>query len=99
MARTEKLSIRQLYQRVASTFWVRLAIGTASDIVDEMEEWFKNDGADGFNFCPAILPGGMEDISDLLIPELRRRGLFRDRYEGRTLRENLGLKPSIFKLA
>ncbi|MEX3672285.1 LLM class flavin-dependent oxidoreductase [Paraburkholderia phenoliruptrix] len=99
MARAEKLSIRQLYQRVASTFWVRLAIGTASDIVDEMEEWFKNDGADGFNFCPAILPGGMDDISDLLVPELRRRGLFRDRYEGRTLRENLGLKPSIFKVA
>ncbi|PQV43265.1 LLM class flavin-dependent oxidoreductase, partial [Paraburkholderia sp. BL21I4N1] len=97
MARAENLSIRQLYQRVASTFSVRLVIGTASDIVDEMEEWFKNDGADGFNFCPAILPGGMEDISDFIIPELRRRGLFRDRYEGRTLRENLGLKPSVYK--
>ncbi|APA89032.1 LLM class flavin-dependent oxidoreductase [Paraburkholderia sprentiae WSM5005] len=97
MARAENLSIRQLYQRVASTFWVRLVIGTASDIVDEMEEWFKNDGADGFNFCPAILPGGMDDVSDFIIPELRRRGLFRDRYEGRTLRENLGLKPSIYK--
>ncbi|MGF6508946.1 LLM class flavin-dependent oxidoreductase [Paraburkholderia sp. 32] len=97
MARAENLSIRQLYQRVASTFSVRLVIGTASDIVDEMDEWFKNDGADGFNFCPAILPGGMDDISDFIIPELRRRELFRDRYEGRTLRENLGLKPSVYK--
>ncbi len=26
-----------------------------------------------------------------VVPELRRRGLFRHEYEGRTLRENLGL--------
>jgi N-acetyl-S-(2-succino)cysteine monooxygenase len=30
------------------------------------------------------------DIVDFLIPELQRRDRFRTRYEGRTLRENLG---------
>jgi len=34
---------------------------------------------------------GLTDFVDLVIPELQRRGLFRTEYEGRTLRENLGL--------
>jgi alkanesulfonate monooxygenase SsuD/methylene tetrahydromethanopterin reductase-like flavin-dependent oxidoreductase (luciferase family) len=97
VAHAENLSIRQLYQRVASTFGVRLLIGTAADLADEMEEWFRNDAADGFNICPPILPAGMDDMSDFLVPELRRRGLFRTRYEGTTLRANLGLKPNVFK--
>jgi hypothetical protein len=43
---------------------------------------------------PAWLPGSLEDFVDMVIPELRRRGLFRTEYEGATLRENLGLaKP------
>jgi hypothetical protein len=41
------------------------------------------------------LPGGGEDFVDFVIPELRRRGLVRTEYEGRTLRENLGLRPVV----
>jgi len=37
------------------------------------------------------LPGGLEEFVDLVVPELQRRGLFRTEYEGKTLRENLGL--------
>jgi len=48
---------------------------------------------DGFNVTPATLPGGGEDFVDMVVPELQRRGLFRTEYEGRTLRENLGLRP------
>ncbi len=40
---------------------------------------------------PPTLPGGLDDFVSLVIPELRRRGLFREAYEGTTLRENLGL--------
>ncbi len=57
-----------------------------------MEERFLNEGADGFNVMPPYLPGGLTDFIELVIPELRRRGLFRTEYEGRTLREHLGLK-------
>jgi hypothetical protein len=39
-----------------------------------------------------IMPGGLADFIELVVPELRRRGLFRHEYEGTTLRENLGLK-------
>jgi alkanesulfonate monooxygenase len=37
------------------------------------------------------LPGPLDEFVDLVIPELQARGLFRTEYEGRTLRENLGL--------
>jgi len=56
-----------------------------------MEEWLHGFGCDGFNVMFPYLPGGLEDIVDKVVPELQRRGLFRKRYEGRTLRENLGL--------
>ena len=51
----------------------------------------RKDGCDGFNIMPPFLPGGLDDFVELVIPELQRRGLFRTEYEGRTLREHLGL--------
>jgi hypothetical protein len=37
------------------------------------------------------LPEGLDDLVDKVVPELQRRGLFRREYQGKTLRENLGL--------
>jgi hypothetical protein len=66
-------------------------VGTASQIADHMEEWFGRRGADGFNVVFPYLPGTLDDFARLVIPELRRRGLFRTAYTGRTLRSHLGL--------
>ncbi len=84
-------SIRQLYQHVASARGHFTVVGTPQSIVDTLQDWFENEGADGFNILPPWLPTGLDDFVDLVIPELQRRGLFRTAYEGRTLRENLGL--------
>ena len=46
---------------------------------------------DGFNVMFPYLPGGLDDFVDRVVPELQRRGIFRREYEGKTLRENLGL--------
>jgi FMN-dependent oxidoreductase (nitrilotriacetate monooxygenase family) len=89
--RRERPTIRELYLRSGITGSAR--IGTPADIADAMQEWFEADGCDGFNITPATLPGGGEDFVDMVVPELQRRGLFRTEYEGRTLRENLGLRP------
>jgi FMN-dependent oxidoreductase (nitrilotriacetate monooxygenase family) len=94
MARRDHLTIRQLYKLRASGG--RQLIGTAEDIVDDMASWFKGGAADGFNLCPAILPNGLDDFVEFVLPELRRRGLFRTEYEAGTLRGNLGLKPLRF---
>ncbi|MBV8392389.1 MAG: nitrilotriacetate monooxygenase, partial [Alphaproteobacteria bacterium] len=60
-------------------------------IADLIDDWFKDGAADGFNVMPAWNPGSLKDFVDMVIPELQRRGLFRTEYEGKTLRENLGL--------
>jgi hypothetical protein len=73
----------------------RLGMSTPTEIADVMQEWFEGAACDGFNVTPATLPGGGEDFVDMVVPELQRRGLFRTEYEGRTLRENLGLRPVI----
>jgi N-acetyl-S-(2-succino)cysteine monooxygenase len=57
-----------------------------------MEDWFCGYGVDGFLFHPSYLPGGLDDFVALVIPELQNRGLFREVYEGETLRENLDLE-------
>jgi FMN-dependent oxidoreductase (nitrilotriacetate monooxygenase family) len=65
--------------------------GTPAQVADFMEEWFETRAADGFILMFPTLPSALEDFVELVVPELRRRGLFRDDYEGPTLRENLGL--------
>jgi FMN-dependent oxidoreductase (nitrilotriacetate monooxygenase family) len=96
--RCEQPTIRQLYQQVAGMGGFCL-IGTAEQIADVMQAWFENEACDGFNITPTHLPSGCEDFVELVIPELQRRGLFRTEYEGKTLRENLGLKPHVNRYA
>jgi N-acetyl-S-(2-succino)cysteine monooxygenase len=92
MARHERLTMRQVAIRVAGARAKAVMYGSPQTITDTMQEWFEKDGCDGFNLMPPFLPGGLDDFVDLVIPELQRRGLFRTEYEGKTLRENLGLK-------
>lgn len=66
-------------------------IGTPEEIVDQMEFWFNERVADGFNLMPPSLPSSLEDFVDMIIPELQKRGLFKDTYTGNTLREHLGV--------
>lgn len=91
LARDEGLTIRQLCRRVATARGHWSIHGTPSQIADQLQAWFEGEAADGFNIMPPHLPGGLDDFIALVLPELRRRGLFRERYAGKTLREHLGL--------
>ncbi len=90
LARRENLTVRQLAQRLGGYAGLAM-LGTPAMIADQMEEWLLTEGSDGFNVMFPYLPGGLDDFVDQVVPELQRRGLFRREYEGRTLRENLGL--------
>ncbi|HVV92946.1 MAG TPA: LLM class flavin-dependent oxidoreductase [Hyphomicrobiales bacterium] len=90
MAKREGLTVRQLAQRLGG-FSGLAFVGTPETIADEMEEWIETEGSDGFNVMFPYLPAGLDEFVDRVVPELQRRGLFRREYEGRTLRENLGL--------
>lgn len=64
-------------------------IGTSVAIADRLEEW--SEIVDGFTILPPLIADGIDTFVDDVIPELRRRGLFRDGYRGQTLREHLNL--------
>ncbi|NED70245.1 F420-dependent methylene-tetrahydromethanopterin reductase, partial [Streptomyces sp. SID10244] len=49
------------------------------------------DASDGFILVPHITPGGLDRFVDEVVPYLQEFGVYRTEYEGRTLRENLGL--------
>lgn len=93
LAERENLAIRGLYQRIAGARGHRKIKGTPEQIADQMQEWFENGAADGFNIMLApYLPRGLDDFVDLVIPILQERGLFRTEYTGNALREKLGLR-------
>jgi hypothetical protein len=56
-----------------------------------MEEWMEAEACDGFVIAATHVPGAYEDVVRLVVPELQRRGRFRRRYTGSTLRDTLGL--------
>lgn len=94
LAQREQLTIRQLAQRIGSYGGLAF-VGTPQTIADEMEQWLTEEASDGFNVMFPYLPEGLDDFVDQVIPELQHRGIFRKEYEGKTLRENLGLsRPS-----
>jgi hypothetical protein len=65
--------------------------GTPEKIADNIQSWFENGAADGFNVMPPWLPGGFDLFAEHVVPILRKRGLFRVDYTGSTLREHYGL--------
>jgi alkanesulfonate monooxygenase SsuD/methylene tetrahydromethanopterin reductase-like flavin-dependent oxidoreductase (luciferase family) len=94
LAARESLSIRQVAQRVAAARTSRVVAGDPEQVADSLQTWFDTEAADGFVLAPPYFPGGMDDFVDQVTPVLQHRGLLRRRYEGATLRENLGLpKP------
>ncbi|RMO68042.1 LLM class flavin-dependent oxidoreductase [Pseudomonas syringae group genomosp. 3] len=97
LADQENLTLAQLGRRIAGGRGHYSLIGTPAQIADELQTWFEHGAADGFNVLVPHLPGGLEDVAQLLVPELQRRGLFRTEYEGTTLRENLGLQRPAYR--
>ncbi|WKD30276.1 LLM class flavin-dependent oxidoreductase [Halomonas sp. KG2] len=91
LARRENLSIIALARRVCGYQGLEM-VGTATMVVDQMQQWFEGGAADGFNIMFSHLPGGATEFVEQVVPELQRRGLLRRRYEGRSFRENLGLE-------
>jgi FMN-dependent oxidoreductase (nitrilotriacetate monooxygenase family) len=83
------LTLREIakrYNRNKATF-----CGTSKQIADHMEHWIEAGACDGFMISFVALPSTLSDFVGKVVPELQRRGVFRQDYEGRTLREHLGL--------
>ena len=90
LAKEEGLTVRQLAQRIGGHSSLCL-MGPPELVADQMEEWLSNGGADGFTIQFPYLPQGLDDFVEKLVPILQKKGIYREDYEGNTLRENLGL--------
>jgi len=90
LAKEENLTVKQLAQRYGGYSGLAF-VGTPESIADDFGIWLAEEAADGFTVVLPFLPQGLDDVTQRLVPELQRRGLFRSEYEGTTLREHLGL--------
>src|ERR1700761_246197 len=91
LAVKEDLTVRELVVRYGGGH--HRVIGSPEEVADIMQEWVAAGAADGFNLMVDVLPSGLANNRDPLVPELQRRGIFHEDYEHATLRENLGLAP------
>jgi alkanesulfonate monooxygenase len=89
-AKRHNLTVRQLAQFVGG-YAGKSFVGTPASIADDMQAWLEGAACDGFNIMFGTVPAGLDEFVDQVVPELQRRGIFRTEYEGKTLRENLGL--------
>jgi FMN-dependent oxidoreductase (nitrilotriacetate monooxygenase family) len=66
-----------------------VVVGDASQVADELQAIVEETGIDGFNLAWVESPRTFDDIVRYLVPELQRRGAYKTRYDGGTLREKL----------
>lgn len=90
ISREEKLTLRQTAQRFAiprTDF-----IGNAEKVADACERWFRQGAVAGFMLGCSV--GKNDDFLDMVLPILKKRGLFREDYEYDTFRENMGVSAA-----
>jgi len=87
----ENLTLRQLLLRLAQARGHYSFVGTPEQLADLMADWLQDEACDGFNLMPPVLPWLLDVFISEVLPILQRRGLFRTAYEGRMLRDHLGL--------
>ena len=92
LADAKNLSLREV---VIETSERSGFVGTPGQVADELTRWVRAGASDGFNISPYIVPGGLDEIVDWLVPELQERGAYRTEYASTTLRGHLGLREPL----
>src|SRR6266545_2018845 len=91
LAERERLTLRQMISRLGGGRGHHTVVGAPEQVADRMQQWYDARAADGFTVLPPLLPEGLDLFVQHVAPVLRRRGLLREGYTGRTLREHYGL--------
>ncbi|KAF2001829.1 Nitrilotriacetate monooxygenase component A/pristinamycin IIA synthase subunit A [Amniculicola lignicola CBS 123094] len=86
---------RMVGERVGMGGFGPMPVGTPEQVADVMEKWFIEGDIDGFNISYQCNPESIEDLVELVIPELQKRGIYWNDYPspGGTLRENMQNRP------
>lgn len=96
VAEAKKLTLREL---VLDQFERGPFVGTPTQIADQIDDFVQNDGSDGLIIGSHLVPWGLDEFVDRVVPLLQERGSLRADYTGTTLRDNLGLAPARIPVA
>ncbi|AVH21051.1 NtaA/DmoA family FMN-dependent monooxygenase [Nocardia cyriacigeorgica] len=92
VAEEKKLTLREV---VIDQFERGPLVGTPDQIAQQIDHFVQNDGSDGFILGSHLVPTGLDEFVDRVVPLLQERGALRAEYTGTTLRDNLGL-PNLY---
>lgn len=92
VAEEKKLTLREV---VIDQFERGPLVGTPDQIAQQIDDFVQNDGSDGFILGSHLVPTGLDEFVDRVVPLLQERGALRAEYTGTTLRDNLGL-PNLY---
>jgi FMN-dependent oxidoreductase (nitrilotriacetate monooxygenase family) len=82
-------TVRQVAEHVSIGGIGPIVAGSPATVADELEAWVDETDVDGFNLCFVVRPETFENVVDLVVPELQRRGRYKQTYAPGTLREKL----------
>jgi alkanesulfonate monooxygenase len=86
-------TVREVAEHVGIGGIGPVVVGTPEKVADAIEAWFEQTDIDGLNVPFAVSPGDFEDITDMLVPELTRRGRYKDAYPGHAARKTVRRRP------
>ncbi|ADP81814.1 NtaA/DmoA family FMN-dependent monooxygenase [Pseudofrankia inefficax] len=89
-AEAENLSIREFVIAVSGR---QSFVGSPATVAETIDRFVQDEASDGFILVPHLVPGGLDEFADTVVPLLQERGVFRAEYTGTTLRDHLGLSP------
>ena len=90
-AEADNLSTRELIIEVTGR---QSFVGSPQTVAATIDDFVQSDASDGFILVPHIIPDGLDELVDTVVPLLQERGVFREDYTGTTLRGHLGLSRS-----
>ncbi|MCW1412948.1 LLM class flavin-dependent oxidoreductase [Rhizobium sp. 1AS11] len=83
------LTLGEAAKQFATSEFCPQVVGTPKSVADKLQQFFENEGCDGFVVTPTEMPGSFEAFTRSVVPILQKRGVFRKEYPGSTLRETI----------
>src|SRR3546814_20797846 len=92
LARDERLTIRQLWRRLAGSYGKLTLVGSVDRVVETMGHWYRDGGCDGLILQPSVLPHDVEELTKILVQAMREAALIRQISTGTTLCDTLPIQ-------